>query len=79
MLARGRLLHRLSSENWFGLLTGLHLFTRGSDRLFNIAGRLTARLETASLQRYIAWMLIATVAVAAVPLLSGEAPGTGSR
>ncbi|MDP3248480.1 MAG: monovalent cation/H+ antiporter subunit A [Polaromonas sp.] len=79
MLARGRLLHRLNSENWFGLLTGLHLFSRGSDRLFNIAGRLTAKLETASLQRYIAWMLIATVAVAAVPLLSGEAPGTGSR
>ena len=79
MLARGRLLHRLTSENWFGLLTGLHLFTRGSDRLFNIAGRLTTKLETASLQRYIAWMLIATVAVATVPLLSGEAPGTGSR
>ena len=79
MLARGRILHRLTSENWFGLLTGLHLFTRGSDRLFNIAGRLTTKLETASLQRYIAWMLIATVAVATVPLLSGEAPGTGSR
>ncbi|MDI1339057.1 monovalent cation/H+ antiporter subunit A [Polaromonas sp.] len=79
LLARGRRLHRLSSENWFGLLTGLNLFTRGSDRLFNLAGRLTGSLETASLQRYIAWMLIATVAMAAAALLSGDAPGTGSR
>lgn len=78
-LARGGRLLRLNSENWFGLLTGLKLFTHGSDRLFNIAGRLTAKLETASLQRYIAWMLIATLAVAAAPLLSGNAPGTGSR
>ncbi|MDO9401956.1 MAG: monovalent cation/H+ antiporter subunit A [Polaromonas sp.] len=79
MLARTGRLHRLGSENWFGLLTGLNLFTRGSDRLFNTAGRLTARLETSSLQRYIAWMLMAAVAVAAAPLLSGEAPGTGTR
>ncbi len=78
-LARGGRLHRLNSENWFGLLTGLNLFNHGSDRLFNIAGRLTAKLETASLQRYIAWMLIATLVVAAAPLLSGDAPGTGSR
>ncbi|MBG6070613.1 MULTISPECIES: monovalent cation/H+ antiporter subunit A [unclassified Polaromonas] len=78
-LARGGRLHRLNSENWFGLLTGLKLFTRGSDRLFESAGRLTGLLETASLQRYIAWMLIATVVVASTPLLFGDAPGTGSR
>jgi multicomponent K+:H+ antiporter subunit A len=78
-LARGGRLHRLNSENWFGLLTGLNLFTRGSDRLFGSAGRLTTLLENASLQRYTAWMLIATVAVAASPMLSGDAPGTGSR
>ncbi|MBT9476673.1 proton-conducting transporter membrane subunit, partial [Polaromonas sp.] len=78
-LARGGRLHRLNSENWFGLLTGLNLFTRGSDRLFGSAGRITTLLENASLQRYTAWMLIATVAVAASPLLSGDAPGTGSR
>ena len=79
VLARGGKLHRLSSENWFGLLTGQKLFTRGSDRLFESAGRLTGLLETASLQRYIAWMLIATVVVASTPLLFGDAPGTGSR
>ncbi|MDO8720501.1 MAG: monovalent cation/H+ antiporter subunit A, partial [Polaromonas sp.] len=78
-LARGGRLHRLNSENWFGLLTGLNLFTRGSDRLFGGAGRLTTLLENASLQRYTAWMLVATLAVAASPLLSGDAPGTGSR
>ena len=78
-LARGGRLHRLNSENWFGLLTGLTLFTRGTDQLFKIAGRLTAKLETASLQRYIAWMLMAMVAVVAASLLSGEVPGTGSR
>ena len=78
-LARGGRLHRMNSENWFGLLTGLTLFTRGTEQLFKIAGRLTANLETASLQRYIAWMLMATVAVAAAALLSGDAPGTGSR
>jgi multicomponent K+:H+ antiporter subunit A len=78
-LARGGRLHRLNSENWFGLLTGLNLFTRGTDRLFGSAGRITTLLENASLQRYTAWMLIATVAVAAAPLLSGDAPGTGTR
>lgn len=78
-LARGGRLHRLNSENWFGLLTGLNLFTRGSDRLFGSAGRITTLLENASLQRYTAWMLITTLAVAAWPLLWGDAPGTGSR
>ena len=78
-LVRGGRLHRLNSENWFGLLTGLKLFTRGSDRLFESAGRLTGLLETASLQRYIAWMLMATLVVASTPLLFGDAPGTGTR
>ena len=78
-LARAGRLHQLNSENWFGLLTGLKLFTYGMDRLFKIAGLLTAKLETASLQRYIAWMLVSALVVAAVPLLSGDSPGTGSR
>ncbi|OGB09906.1 MAG: hypothetical protein A3E79_09050 [Burkholderiales bacterium RIFCSPHIGHO2_12_FULL_61_11] len=78
-LARGGRLHRLSSENWFGLLTGLSLFNQAMDHLFASAGRITVKLENASLQRYVAWMLIATLAVAAAPLLSGDAPGTGSR
>jgi multicomponent K+:H+ antiporter subunit A len=78
-LARGGRLHRLISEHWFGPLTGPNLFSHGMDRLFGGAGRITAQLEIGSLQRYIAWMLIATVVVTAAPLLSGPAPGTGSR
>lgn len=79
MLARGKRLHHIHSENWFGPLTGMHLFTRSMDLLFNGAGRLTARLENASLQRYLAWMLIAGVVTAAAPFLTGDAPGTGTR
>ena len=78
-LARRGRLHQLQSESWFGAFTGPDLFTRGNDRLFAWAGRVTALLEIGSLQRYIAWMLIATLVIAASPLLSGNAPGTGSR
>jgi multicomponent K+:H+ antiporter subunit A len=79
LLARGGRLHRQQSEAWFGALTGPNLFTRGTDQLLSLAGRVTALLEIGSLQRYIAWMLIATLVVAAAPLLSGNAPGTGNR
>lgn len=78
LLARGGRLHRLTSENWFGVLTGLHLFTQGTDRLFSAAGQVTQRLENASLQRYLAWMLAATLA-AGVAMLWNNAPGAGTR
>ncbi|MDO9195826.1 monovalent cation/H+ antiporter subunit A [Rhodoferax sp.] len=78
-LARGGRLHRLSSEQWFGPLTGPNVFTQGMDRLFGSAGRITAMLEIGSLQRYIAWMLIATLVMAVAPMVYGDAPGTGSR
>jgi multicomponent K+:H+ antiporter subunit A len=78
-LARGGRLHRIHCENWFGPLTGMQLFTRSMERLFSSAGHLTARLENASLQRYLAWMLMAAVAAAAAPFLAGDAPGTGPR
>lgn len=79
LLARGGRLHQLQSESWFGVVTGPNLFTRGTDRLFGFAGRVTALLEIGSLQRYIAWMLIATLVLAMSPLLSGAVPGTGTR
>ncbi len=79
LLARGGRLHQLQSEAWFGALTGPNLFTRGTDKLLGLAGRVTALLEIGSLQRYIAWMLMGTLVVVAVPLLSGDVPGTGSR
>jgi multicomponent K+:H+ antiporter subunit A len=78
LLARSRQLHGLASENWFGVLTGLNLFTRGMDRLFASAGHLTQRLENASLQRYLAWMLGAALAAGVAMLWTG-APGTGGR
>ncbi len=79
LLARGGRLHQLQSESWFGVLTGPNLFTRGTDQLFGFAGRVTALLEIGSLQRYIAWMLIATLVLALAPMLSGDLPGTGTR
>lgn len=79
LLARGGRLHQLQSETWFGRLTGPNIFTRSNDGLFAWAGRVTALLEIGSLQRYIAWMLMATLVLAASPLLSGDAPGTGTR
>ena len=77
-LARGRRLHRITSEDWFGAATGRQLFERAVEGLFAGAGRLTRRLENGSLQRYIAWMLIAVVVLGAAPLV-GRSIGTGSR
>jgi len=78
-LARDDRLHRRDIEAFLGGLAGMKLFTRGNDALLRVAGQLTFRLENASLQRYLAIMLAATVAVAAAVLLWGDAPGTGGR
>ena len=79
-LARSARLHDLLSENWFGTFSGQHLFQRGMDCLFAGAGRVTALLEIGSLQRYIAWLVMATLVVTVGPLvLGGNAPGTGAR
>ena len=78
-LARGRWLHRISSEAWFGPVTGRSAFEGGSDGLFSLSGRLTSRLENGSLQRYLAWMVAAAVVVGGAPLLSGGGIGAGSR
>ena len=78
-LARGGRLHRLTSEDWFGLLTGRNLFDRGMTYLFRTAGRATTLLENASMQRYVAWMLMAAMGVALVQVFSGDVTATGSR
>jgi multicomponent K+:H+ antiporter subunit A len=78
-LARDDRLHRRDIEAFFGRLAGMKLFTRGSDALLRTAGQLTFRLENASLQRYLAVMLAATVGIVAAILLWGDAPGTGGR
>ena len=78
LLAKGGRLHRLKSEDWFGRVTGLKLFTRGIEHLFVSAEWVTRKLENASLQRYLAWMLMAALATGAA-MLWGLAPGAGSR
>ncbi len=77
-LARGKRLHRISSEAWFGRGTGRQVFESLIDGVFALAGRLTLALENSSLQRYIALMFGAVVVLAASPLL-GQGIGTGER
>jgi multicomponent K+:H+ antiporter subunit A len=79
MLARGKRLHRLTSEAWFGPATGRALFEGLIDGLFSAAGRLTSRLETGSLQRYLAWLVGSAVVVGAMPLLAVGGIGAGDR
>ncbi|RZT93644.1 monovalent cation/H+ antiporter subunit A [Rivibacter subsaxonicus] len=59
-------------------LTGRLLFTHAVDHLFGLAGRVTARLENGSLQRYAALMLAAALVVGGWPLLGADL-GTGAR
>jgi multicomponent K+:H+ antiporter subunit A len=77
-LARGRWLHRIESERWFGAFTGRRLFEGSVDRLFGAAGRLTHTLENGSLQRYVALTLGAAIVGAAV-VLAGQPVGMGAR
>ena len=78
VLARGRRLHRIRSEAWFGPATGRQIFDSLVDGLFGLAGRITVRLENGSLQRYLAWMVAAAIVVGAAPLL-GSGIGAGTR
>ena len=77
-LARGKRLHRIQSEQWFGPATGRQLFDAAIDGLFASAGRLSARLETGSLQRYLVWVIVPAVLVAAWPLWEAGV-GAGDR
>jgi multicomponent K+:H+ antiporter subunit A len=78
LLARARRLHGILSEDWFGPATGRVLFERGIDGLFALSARVSTRLESGSLQRYLAWLIAAAIAVAAWPML-GSGMGTGSQ
>ncbi|MCU0930874.1 MAG: monovalent cation/H+ antiporter subunit A [Serpentinimonas sp.] len=77
-LARGRWLHRISSEEWFGRTTGRQIFEATIDGLFAFAGKISVALENGSLQRYVAWLIGSAIAVAAVPLM-GKHLSTGMR
>ncbi|WP_374668246.1 monovalent cation/H+ antiporter subunit A [Ramlibacter sp.] len=61
-------------------LTGRLLFTRALDGLFTAAAAFTARVETGSLQRYMAWLVGAAVVVAAWAVATAPVPvTTGAR
>ncbi len=77
-LAQGKRLHRISSEAWFGRLTGRHLFEAAIDGVFRMAGRISGGLENGSLQRYLACFVGAAIVVGAAPLW-GQSIGTGGR
>ena len=77
-LARGKRLHRIASEDWFGAATGRAIFEWLIDRLFGLSGRVTVRLETGSLQRYVGWLLLTALALGAWPFWD-SGMGTGSR
>ena len=75
-LMRDGRLHRRETATFGGKL----VFTALIDGLFAMAGRVTAALETGSLQRLVAWMVAAAIAVAAWPFLAGGlTPATGAR
>ena len=77
-LARGRWLHRISSEDWFGPATGRQMFDGVIDGLFAVSGRISERLENGSLQSYVAWFLGAALLLAGIPLANSDI-GTGGR
>ena len=78
VLARDKRLHRIESERWFGPATGRQMFEGLIDGLFAWSGRISGRLETGSLQRYLVWLLGGAVAVAASQLV-GQGIGAGTR
>jgi len=78
LLARGKRMHRIESEAWFGPATGRQVFDGLIDGLFALAGRISIRLETGSLQRYLVWLIGAAVVAAATQLV-GQGIGAGTR
>ncbi|HEY9094764.1 MAG TPA: monovalent cation/H+ antiporter subunit A, partial [Hydrogenophaga sp.] len=77
-LAKGKWLHAISSEAWFGPLTGRQIFEKSIDALFRWSGRVSIRLETGSLQRYLGWLIGAAIVVAGAQFV-GSGMGAGDR
>jgi multicomponent K+:H+ antiporter subunit A len=74
-LAGGGRLHRYMPRAF----SGKAVFGALTDGLFRYAGRFTVRLENGSLQRYAGWMVALAIVLAAWPIVSGPALGTGPR
>lgn len=77
-LIKQQRLHRIESEQWFGKLRGRLIFDQIVNGLFQAAGLITRYLENGSLQRYLAWLLVA-ISVGVTGMLWGESISTGSR
>ena len=77
-LARGKRLHRVLSEDWFGPVTGRNIFEGTIDGLFRLAGKVSSLLETGSLQRYLGWLMGSAIVVAGVQFVGGDM-GAGDR
>jgi multicomponent K+:H+ antiporter subunit A len=67
-------LHRYQPKAWSGRL----FFTHGIDGLFTLAGRITQRSESGSLQSYAAWMVGSAIVLAAWPFFGGVGSGLGT-
>jgi multicomponent K+:H+ antiporter subunit A len=72
MLAKGKRLHGILSEDWFGPVTGRQIFEGTIDGLFRMAGRVSVLLETGSLQRYLGWLMGSAIVVAGAQFIGGD-------
>ncbi len=77
-LLKNRRLLQLESEQWFGPLTGRHVFAASVNGTLSLAGRLYSGIDNGSLQRYLAWLVGSAIVVAAWPL-AGQGITAGSR
>lgn len=78
VLARNRRIQHISSEQWFGRLTGSKLFERSLSRLFRTSHLFVRMSETKSLQNYLVWILLSSMLVVVAPLW-GQDVATGDR
>ncbi|RYZ81355.1 MAG: monovalent cation/H+ antiporter subunit A, partial [Moraxellaceae bacterium] len=78
VLAKNQKIQHIHSEQWFGNYAGDDLFERVLVRCVASARKLISTLENGSLQRYLVFIITATLVMAIVPLW-GEQLRTGSR
>lgn len=78
ILAKDRRIQQISAEKWFGEYSGSKLFERSLQRLFKLSYRFVTITESRSLQRYLVFIIAATIVVAIAPLW-GLNLSTGDR
>lgn len=77
-LAKNQNIQRIHSEKWFGDYAGDEIFERLLLRSVKASKKLINTIENGSLQRYLVWIIVATLVMATVPLW-GEQLSAGSR